>query len=85
MSSHNVSGDATAADIGAAILTDADPATLFVSLAPDAEDLHLRPDAAMVLGAALDLSNDVALPIVDDVDGQRRPQGAGWDPGADDL
>lgn len=85
MSRDNVSGDGTAAVIGPAILIDADAAELFVSVTPGAEDFHLRPGAAAVLDLAGDLANDVFYPIGLDVDGQPRPRGAGWDPGADEL
>jgi hypothetical protein len=84
MSSHNVSSDATAGDIGPAILTGATAEALFLSIAEGAEDLHLRPDAQAVLGRAEDLSDDPVLAVVDDIDGTLRPAGTGWDPGADE-
>ncbi len=80
LSTHNVSGDGSAAVLGGEVQINADPAALFISLTPDAVDLHLRADAP-ILGLGFDVTTDPRLPIVDDIDGNPRPPGA-VDPGA---
>jgi hypothetical protein len=80
-STHNVSGDNTAAAPGTPSVVGADPAALFVGVDPAAPDLHLRAGAP-ILGMGLDLSADPRFAVTDDIDGQPRPPGA-VDPGAD--
>ncbi len=81
-SSHNVSGDTSAAVIGASALTGVDPSQVFRSVVPATLDLRLGPDAPVV-GAGKDLVLDPDLAVIDDIEGQARAPGSN-DPGADE-
>ena len=74
--SYNVSSDSTAGGTGSLINRLA--TSQFVSIASGSEDLHLRATADAV-------DSGSALPsFSDDVDGDLRPRGSGWDIGADE-
>ncbi|MBI5580575.1 MAG: right-handed parallel beta-helix repeat-containing protein [Deltaproteobacteria bacterium] len=94
--SNNISSDATAAGVGSMVLLTA--LDQFVSIAPGAEDFHLKETSAAIdtgknLIAATTtvslLANAAGAPPADpatlDIDGTDRAEEAAWDIGADEV
>ena len=50
-----------------------------------AMDFHLAPDDTAARDQGVNLSNDANLAFLDDIDVDSRPQGVGWDIGADET
>lgn len=78
---HNISTDATATGTGS--LTNQSAASLFISVVPGSEDLHLKPGSpAIGAGANLGVSPEG---VNFDIDNYDRSLAAAWDIGADQF
>ncbi len=65
------------------VIKESPPASLddlFISTTPSSENLHIKSSGH----DALDNGQDLSGSFTDDIDGGSRPQGAGWDIGADE-
>jgi len=76
--SYNLSEDGTASGTGS--LTNKLASDQFVSVTSGSEDLHLKAGAD-----AIDAGTSLAGSFSDDIDSDSRPQGSGWDIGADEY
>lgn len=81
-SSHNCSSDQTAEEVNDTYYKNNAPATCLKD-GPNG-DLHLA-EGCPCINMGTGLSSDPDLPFDDDIDGDKRPLGIEWDPGADEY